>query len=214
MASAATARCRVLMLHDVGSDSDSEFNISCDSFGRVVKFLKHNPTVSTNVIDHCASGSYALTFDDVCRNVYHNAFPLLTEHQVLFTLFVSLSLLDSPGYITSAELREMAASPFATVGSHGIRHTFYRNLTLRERAEELRASREQLEQLCGVPVESFAFPYGSEYQCGFFGKKMVLDHYKRGFGTIAMPVTRFSHRYFYPRINLTEKAVRQMTDDS
>ena len=51
---------------------------------------------------------YALTIDDVPENFYYNAYPLLKEASIPFTLFVNVSLLNKDGFITKEQLVEMS----------------------------------------------------------------------------------------------------------
>ncbi len=200
------------MLHQVGGREKSEFNVSEEAFIRMADFLASSPVDRAENIAECAPGSSLLTFDDVHEGVYRIAYPALRERNIPFTLFVSLSLLDRPGYITSTQLKEMAADPLATIGSHGMNHVRFRNLRDADYRRELSESKEALGRLLGQEPELFAFPYGSEYECGLTGKRRVRDYYRYGFGTVAMPVTAIAHDYFIPRINLTEQLIHSITD--
>ena len=197
----------VLMLHSIGG-AEGEFNISTASFARLVSCLADKNIVKGEDVTD-AEESFAITFDDVCGNFYTNAFPLLQTAGIPFTIFVSLSLLDTPGFISTRMLREISESSLCTVGSHGINHCFFRHLDEKAMRAELYDSREELRNITGRKIELFAFPYGSVYQCGFRHKKLVNEYYRLGFGTIPAPVTDISPRYFLPRINVTEKFIRE-----
>lgn len=197
----------VLMLHSIGG-TEGEFNISTASFARLVSCLADKNIVRGEEVTD-AEESFAITFDDVCENFYTNAFPLLHTAGIPFTIFVSLSLLDTPGFISTQMLREISESSLCTVGSHGINHCFFRHLDKKAMRAELYDSREELRNITGKNIELFAFPYGSVYQCGFRHKKLVKEYYRLGFGTIPAPVTDISPRYFLPRINVTENFIRE-----
>ena len=63
--------------------------------------------------------------------------------------------------VRAADLREFAADPLVTIGSHGAEHL---DLLAQEdavRREEVAGSRRDLESALGVPVRHFAYPYGA-----------------------------------------------------
>lgn len=200
------------MLHQIGGSEKSEFNITKEAFIKMADYLASTAVDKANNIASCSTGSSILTFDDVHNGVYNIAYPALHERNIPFTLFISLSLLDRPGFITSSQLKEMAADPLITIGSHGMNHVRYRNLGDTAYRRELYESKKALGLLLGHEPELFAFPYGSVYECGLTGKNRVRDYYRYGFGTIAMPVTAMSSDYFLPRINLTEQLIYQITN--
>lgn len=199
------------MLHQIGGAQKSEFNVSAKYFKLLADWLTGCQVAKAANATDCPAGSVILTFDDVHDGVYNIAYPLLCERNIPFTLFVSLSLLDQPGYINTAQLKEMAANPLCTIGSHGIDHTFFRNLDDASFRRQLSLSADKLEKITGARPELFAFPYGSVFQCGFTGKKRVADYYRFGFGTISKPVTLIDRDYFLPRINLTEEKILNLT---
>ena len=62
--------------------------------------------------------------------------------------------------LDAGQLRSLAAAGWE-IGSHGISHRPLGELDRAAVERELRDSREQLVELTGAPVTSFAFPYGS-----------------------------------------------------
>ena len=194
----------VLMFHSVGGEKD-EFNITVDQFENILKRLKEINVVRLEEWEE-QKDFVCLTFDDVPVSFYYNAFPLLQQYNLPFTIFVSCSLLDTEGYITTGMLKEMSASELCTVGSHGWKHDFFYKFSLKGARQDLESSKKHLESLIGMSVELYAFPYGSFYACGLKHKHLVSDYYKYGFGTVAVPITNPSllPKYFLPRINVTE----------
>lgn len=59
------------------------------------------------------------------------------------------------------ELRQLAATPGISIGAHTVTHAMLSRLPLRRKEEEIRHSKELLEQALASPVSSFAYPYGS-----------------------------------------------------
>lgn len=106
-----TNQGKVLMLHWVGDkvldDECEPFRISVAQCKRLLLWLKSKNTILLENWEQSAD-FYALTIDDVPEYFYHNAYPLLKEYGIPFTLFVNVSLLDKDGFITKEQLIEMS----------------------------------------------------------------------------------------------------------
>jgi peptidoglycan/xylan/chitin deacetylase (PgdA/CDA1 family) len=100
-----------------------------------------------------------LTFDDAWADNHTNALGPLTEHQLPATLYAPSRLLGKPGYMTRTQLLEMAAAGI-TVGAHSRTHADLPACRPGELEQEVRGSKEDLEDLLGKPVTSFAYPTG------------------------------------------------------
>ena len=140
----------VLMFHSVGGEKD-EFNITVDQFENILKRLKEKNVVRLEEWE-AQKDFVCLTFDDVPESFYYNAFPLLQQYKLPFTIFVSCSLLDTDGYITTDMLKEMADSELCTVGSHGWSHGYFYELNEKEAREDLESSKKHLTSLVGKEV--------------------------------------------------------------
>jgi peptidoglycan/xylan/chitin deacetylase (PgdA/CDA1 family) len=66
--------------------------------------------------------------------------------------------------MTTEQLKEMAASPFVTVGAHGYYHNDLARISAEDALSEMIRVKLYLETLIGKPVNSIAFPYGSYNQ--------------------------------------------------
>jgi peptidoglycan/xylan/chitin deacetylase (PgdA/CDA1 family) len=63
--------------------------------------------------------------------------------------------------MTTDEIKKLAASPFAHIGSHGYYHNDLARIGIDDAAEELVFSKQYLENIIDKPVNSCAFPYGA-----------------------------------------------------
>jgi peptidoglycan/xylan/chitin deacetylase (PgdA/CDA1 family) len=110
-----------------------------------------------------------ITFDDGFDNFRTHAWPILDELQLPATLYVPVGFLDRTSGtplsgadglepLTWAALRELAADPRITIGSHSWSHRDVRQIEIRELRSDLRRSRERLEHETGKPVEHFCYP--------------------------------------------------------
>lgn len=200
-------RGRVLMLHWVGDEVQDEetepFRISMEQCKKFLQWLKSKNIIRLENWEK-EQDFFALTIDDVPENFYHNAYPLLREAGIPFTLFVNVSLLNKEKFITQEQLVEMAQDKLCTIGSHGVSHGEFALLNKEQSLQELQDSKCKLELIIGKPVEMFAYPYGSYYACGYANKHLAEEVYKYAFGTVACPITKPSllKKYYLPRINV------------
>lgn len=215
-----TAKCfatrgKVFMLHWVGDellDAEHEpYRISTNQFHKLIQWLKLRNIIRLESWEQ-EKNFYALTIDDVPENFYRNAFPLLKEAGIPFTLFVNVSLLDKEGFITKNQLLEMSRCEFCSIGSHGVSHGEYTLLNKVAALKDLKESKNELERLIGKPVEMYAYPFGSYYACGYSNKHLAGEVYKYGFGTVACPITKplLLKQYFLPRINVDVEFVNSI----
>ena len=100
-----------------------------------------------------------LTFDDAWADNHANALGPLSQHHLPATLYVPSRLLGQPGYMTRAQLLEMDDAG-VTIGAHSRTHPDLRGCTPGTLEREVRGSKEDLEDLLGKPVTSFAYPTG------------------------------------------------------
>lgn len=101
-----------------------------------------------------------LTFDDGHRSNWWLALPVLVEANVTATFYVVAGFVDKDSeYLTSAQLREMAAHKML-IGSHSMTHRWLPELDPRELRRELVDSRARLEDIVQRPVLDFALPGG------------------------------------------------------
>lgn len=117
-----------------------------------------------------------ISFDDIDKSVYENAFPILKEANIPFTLFVIAGHVGSKDFsnlemATWDELREMEKSGLADFGSHTFDMHRFEGETpvpvflLPDQSaafkEDLKKSVEKIESELDVTVRSFAYPYGN-----------------------------------------------------
>src|SRR5262245_52022121 len=120
---------------------------------------------------------FCLSFDDAFRNTVTNALPILLDHGARAILFVPTKFVaggaDSPSvradfyphvrvpieFMSWEECRAWVAAGME-IGSHTVTHVSPMRLTDEEFREELRISKDVLEQRIGRPCAHFACPNG------------------------------------------------------
>jgi peptidoglycan/xylan/chitin deacetylase (PgdA/CDA1 family) len=113
---------------------------------------------------------FSLSFDDGCLSDYTEAFPALRELGMRATFFVVPTLVDAPGHVSWAQLREMAAAGME-IGSHSLTHPFLHELDAAGLRHEFGQSKAILEDRLGSAVRSASLPRGWEPP----GLEPVLD---------------------------------------
>lgn len=116
--------------------------------------------------------SVVLTFDDGFANVHRSALPALSQHGFSATVFLvsghmggnndwapppdGLGIRQILSWQQAAEL----ASAEIEIGSHTRTHPDLRTCSPAEVKEQMCSSRKEIEDRLGIPVRSFAYPYG------------------------------------------------------
>jgi peptidoglycan/xylan/chitin deacetylase (PgdA/CDA1 family) len=100
-----------------------------------------------------------LTFDDAWADNHTNALGPLSRYRLPATLYVPSRLLGELGCMTRTQLLEMVAEGIV-VGAQSRTHADLRACDPAELDREVPGSKEDLEDLIGQPVTSFAYPAG------------------------------------------------------
>ena len=114
---------------------------------------------ATRVPAELGGGFYCLTFDDGMASDYTVAFPVLRELGLRATFFVVPTLVDTPGYVSWDQLREMVAAGME-VGSHSLTHPFVDGLDRPALEREFGESKRIIEDRLGAPVHAASLPRG------------------------------------------------------
>lgn len=143
--------------------------IKKDKFGTA--FAKDIPSLITLK----NSKSVALTFDDGYEDFYYYAFPLLKKYHMKGTIYVISNFIGRKGYLNEAQIKEMITSGFVELGAHTLNHAYLKDLKEVVAWKEISESKIFLEKKFGIPVLSFAYPFGA------FSKETVELVKKAGF---------------------------------
>jgi peptidoglycan/xylan/chitin deacetylase (PgdA/CDA1 family) len=171
---------RILMYHRVDDlPAYDQLTVAPARFARQMAYLaRHRRLLSlAEAVDELGRGGPArdgvvVTFDDGYRDNLVHALPVLRQHRIPATIFVTVAFCDQsqrhPRYPDAAarlhldweELRALAKEPLVTIGSHTLAHPYLPRLPPDAARAEIAESRERIGRQLGRPVEFFCYPSG------------------------------------------------------
>lgn len=174
---AAPARC-ALMLHSLSAPqtrSESTYYLSPNRFRLLMnRFCASGYRTATTtqwIHDEVPRKHALLTFDDGYDDLYTELFPWLQQHNFTALVFLVANHIGGSNLwdqkrglrprqlLTLAQIREMQRHGIE-FGSHTLTHPWLPGISYAELHRETGDSRRRLEDLLGVEVTSFAYPYG------------------------------------------------------
>jgi peptidoglycan/xylan/chitin deacetylase (PgdA/CDA1 family) len=163
----------ILTYHRVGGGTPDERDLDQADFAAQVDVLADANVVSLDDAarrleagDH--GSSVVLTFDDGFADIYHNAWPLLRERRLPFTLFLATAYIGNrmqwEGSTARADgvalswqqIEEFVSSGLCTIGNHTHSHARPGRLT----TDELDVCNAIIESQLGMRPRHFAYPWG------------------------------------------------------
>jgi peptidoglycan/xylan/chitin deacetylase (PgdA/CDA1 family) len=164
---------RILIYHQVGAGSGRQMDLAPAVFRRHVDWLQSQGRIvglgdALSGADGLESDrSYVLTFDDGYADFYENAFPLLRDREVPFTLYLTTGHIDGGELLhegdhplTWAMVNEMVATGLVSMGAHTHTHPDLRGMSMDDVRTEVERSNELIEGQTGQVARHFAYPKG------------------------------------------------------
>ena len=225
VASDLTLCVPILMYHSVSEPAVDERHpyfetaTSPTVFAEQMKFLKeagYRTVTLDEAVRHVKSGEQdcqprvVLTFDDGFRDFYTNAFPILENYQFTATVFLPTKYISEESRqfkgwhcMTWGEVRELYGAGIA-FGSHTVSHHQLTTLTAPEVEEEIRGSKEAIEDRLGGSVDSFSYPFAFPETDRLFKRTLrdllVAQGYQNGVTTVIGTCRSKSDCFFLPRL--------------
>lgn len=172
-ASGPASSLTLLIYHRVSGGTRDERDVSVDDFGRQMAVLRNHRVLHLdNALDELAAGDgrpkVVITFDDGFADVATTALPVLAQHELPFTLYLSTRYVGADmhweGSTASAsgpavdwgQLHELLGTGLCTIGNHT--HSHVRPEQLDD--HELDLCTKEIEAHLGVTPHHFAYPWG------------------------------------------------------
>ncbi len=173
----------IICYHRINNSKDSYLRpTKVSDFERQMRYISElfNPVPLEQVMMHFRNKtplrprSIAVTFDDGYCDNYENAFPILKRYGIPATIFLTTSYIgngeiprwDKGHYddektlmLSWKQVREMNDNGIS-FGSHTLTHPFLTRISQHQAEEEIRLSKEIIEQQTARPVTSLAYPSG------------------------------------------------------
>lgn len=101
-----------------------------------------------------------ISFDDGYRDFYTDVFPILRQLKVKAVVYIVLDFIDKPNFMYAWQIKEIAKSGLVEIGAHTVHHALLKGLPRQKAFVEISQSKEILSVALGIPIASFAYPYG------------------------------------------------------
>ena len=171
------ARC-ALMLHSISeprSKDELSYYVSPRRFHRLMRWFRatnhRTATIAEWLEGNVAEKHVLLTFDDAYDDLYEELLPLVIEQRCTPVIYLvanhigaantwdQTSGLRARNLLTLAQIREMQKYG-VEFGSHTLTHPYLPDVSDAQLQQEVTESKLRLEELLGVEVTSFAYPFG------------------------------------------------------
>jgi peptidoglycan/xylan/chitin deacetylase (PgdA/CDA1 family) len=221
----AGTRIPILMYHSISELDDSKRHpyyrtaTAPRIFDRHLKFLNDNGYRTTSLSNavRCLRGpggdakkTVVITFDDGFQDFYTNAFPALSRYGFSATMFLPTAYIDRDARkfngvecLTWSQVRELQNAGMQ-FGSHTVTHPQLKNLDLKNLDDEIRCSKQRIEEELGCGVASFSYPYAFPETDTAFQQQLgglLQEHgYENGVSTIIGTADRADSRFFMKRL--------------
>jgi peptidoglycan/xylan/chitin deacetylase (PgdA/CDA1 family) len=225
----STSGVVVLNFHDVRNDKFSEIVEHLAKKGYQIISLEK----MLNYFDSRKmppEKSILITFDDGCESMYSQAFPIIIQKQIPVTAYLVSSRLEEVtrsknqakpvwalcrSFLSPKDIKEMHDTGLVCFGSHTVSHPNLADLSPEASAAEISESKKRIEQLTGLSIAHFAYPYGGEKT--FSGEHIAMLQkagYKSAAANFAGANNCNTPRYCLRRISIGRKHSKYVVEVS
>jgi peptidoglycan/xylan/chitin deacetylase (PgdA/CDA1 family) len=177
------------MYHDIGETLEGvaaghkPYVLAPRVFRRQMQAIVDAGLINFTVKDWCASSrrlrAIVITFDDGHTSNYDTALPILLDHRLKATFFVTAGWIGVRSTMDWRQIRELHAAGME-IGSHTLTHRPPSTLDEKELRYELSASRRILEDGLGAEVTALSSP------TGFFNPRMCQIAQEAGYRSLCI----------------------------
>jgi len=159
----------ILLYHHIDlSPSDSPYYVSAYDFEQQM-YLLHEWGYQTIPVELLVGAitkgaelppkPIILTFDDGSESVHRTALPIMQKYNFTGTIYIVYNYIGLANFMDADQIRELYAKGWE-IGSHSTSHVNLTERTERQQ-DEIVDSRQKLESKLGIPILTFAYPFGA-----------------------------------------------------
>ena len=166
----------ILLYHRIDySETDSRYYVTPEKFEAQMKLLRdweYTSITTEMLVSAITEGTelpprpVLITIDDGNLDNYTNAFPIMQKYGFTGVLYLVYNYVGTEKYMNTDQVLDMVSAGWE-VGSHSMNHFDLKTLSPQQQRTEIVESRKLLEKLLGVPVQTFAYPFGSRNAASF-----------------------------------------------
>ena len=108
-------------------------------------------------------------------------------------------------FLSKEDIKILNSNPLITIGAHTHNHLSLKNLSRTTCIEEIKLSKEILENSIGININHFSYPYGSKSDVGKREHKIVQDLGFKSAVTTSVGKVNKNSLFNLPRIHINEK---------
>jgi peptidoglycan/xylan/chitin deacetylase (PgdA/CDA1 family) len=154
----------------VGSRAEQRLTVTVEVFDHQMQYLQENgyQVITFGDLVDCLKNvgelpekPVIISFDDGWEDQFVYALPRLKQYHYTATFFVVTNFVGSRDFLSWSQLRTIVAQRMK-IGSHSRSHPYLNKINnLGILWDQIYTSKQILESQLGVPVDAFAYPYGS-----------------------------------------------------
>lgn len=141
-----------------------------------------------------------LTFDDGYEDNYTEMFPILKKYHAKATIFMVTSKIDTAGYLSREQIREMAESGLVRFASHTHDHLALTSLSEEALRYQFETSKNILTELTGYEMNAICYPGGSVTD---LVATVAKDYFDFGYTTVSSSYTLGCDPMLIPRVRVS-----------
>jgi len=165
---------RILAYHKVNDSGTGALDVPVKNFEQQMEYLKihrYNVISLDELVEKLRNKkmvkekSVVLTFDDGHRDNYTFAYPVLKKYNFPATIFLTTSYIGSKDFLSWEQIGEMSGEKFPeknriSFGAHTATHPHLTRISLENARDEIKKSKEIIEDKTGILCSYFCYPYG------------------------------------------------------
>lgn len=158
----------LLYHHVVEGEPENLYSVSIDTLRTHMQTLKEKGYTAisvTTLVKAIREGAdlperpVVITFDDGYEEVFTNAYPVLRQYGFTATAYLVSDYVGQVFFLTPDEIHTLAGAGWE-FGSHSISHAGLAGKGVNVAVQEVSMSQVRLKKQLGLPIETFAYPYG------------------------------------------------------